>query len=406
MLQNGRNFMKSDVVVIGAELESFVAAARLAEHGARVRLLMPGSGSLHYSAGGLGVLATEGNGSPFSSMSRLGHQHPYVLLGAQQVEAALEWFLAWLERHCTAWLSSAGNVHALTMLGRSASQFAVSPSLATLESLRSRNLAVVEFAGYRDFPAGLFAAGLAKQGVAVSVAAVAAPVSGDGVQIARFLDHDDGSFFNAVAEVVPRPVDAVVFPAVLGLRSAKEVRRLAGERLRADVYEVATLPPTLFGLRLHELFLKHLTTAGVHVHPDIRGLHAEFETATCRFLRDEKGQRYEADSFILANGGILLGGLEVDSFGNIHEPICGLDVVQTDPLKVRDPLQVTDSLHRAGVSTDRHLRPFRNGQHIANLFATGSLLAHWNPIEELSGEGVAIASGIAAADFALEGCRP
>jgi glycerol-3-phosphate dehydrogenase subunit B len=194
----------------------------------------------------------------------------------------------------------------------------------------------------------------------------------------------------------------VIFPAVLGLRRHGSVIALAEGTLGVPVAEVATLPPSVFGLRLYQLVMKALKAAGITLHSDIRGLRGKLTNGVCELLVDEKGNEYSAEKFLAANGGILMGGLEVDSRGIIHEPVFDLDVHQTYPLNISDPARVPDALHRAGVLADRYLRPMLNGRPVSNVHVTGALLAHWNPIEEISNEGVAITTGCAAADFALE----
>jgi glycerol-3-phosphate dehydrogenase subunit B len=165
--------------------------------------------------------------------------------------------------------------------------------------------------------------------------------------------------------------------------------------------EIPTLPPSVPGLRLYRQLTSALTAAGVSIHPSVRHLRASFLNGSCRFLSDGNGEQYRAEKFVLANGGVLMGGLEVDSRGHIHEPVFDLDVHQTRPLDITDWRAFPDALHRAGVDVDDLLRPVRNGRAVENVHAAGLILAHWNPIEERSHEGVAIATASAAAGFAL-----
>ena len=102
-----------------------------------------------------------------------------------------------------------------------------------------------------------------------------------------------------------------------------------------------------------------------------------------------------------------MGGLGVDSRGQVSEPVLGLDVAHNRPLEAQGPEACLDALHEAGVETDDRLRPVaRGGSAYQNLFVTGRTLAHWNPAKESSDEGVSIATGWAAAEEAchyLEG---
>jgi anaerobic glycerol-3-phosphate dehydrogenase len=124
-------------------------------------------------------------------------------------------------------------------------------------------------------------------------------------------------------------------------------------------------------------------------------------------VTDANGRVIEAQAFILATGGVLMGGLEVDSHGHICEPALGLDVYQTEPLSQIGSQAAVNALHSAGIETDEHFKPRHKGNLAwRNLFVTGRNLAHWNPGAEISAEGVAIVSGWVAAEAAndvLEG---
>src|SRR5690606_28304950 len=90
--------MKCDCIVLGAELDSFVAAAHLAEQGYSVQLLSLGAGSLHYAPAGIHVLgyapgAADGKvADPYAQMADLGCDHPYGKLGVGRVRESLEYF--------------------------------------------------------------------------------------------------------------------------------------------------------------------------------------------------------------------------------------------------------------------------------------------------------------------------
>jgi glycerol-3-phosphate dehydrogenase subunit B len=397
--------VKCDFIIIGAELESLAAALRLAAEDARIRLLMPGAGSLHYAPGALSLLAADSTApTPFDAMSELDPRHPYRILGTPYVRSAVEWFLSWVEQQGRPWICSGRNIETITMAGNGLPAFAFPDSLATCERLAAKNVAIVAFEQHADFLPQLCARGLAASGVNVSVLRLKPPAEGDSVRIARAFDHCERSYFEAMRRDLPADADIAVFPALLGLERPAQVREMASDALAVDILEVATLPPSVFGLRLYRMMMRALTSAGVLIHPNVRHLRAKMAEGVCRGLVDEHGHEYHADRFILATGGIMMGGLDVQSHGDISEPVFGLDVHQTRPLSISDAVLVPDALHQAGVIVDERLRPTIGGKPIANVHAAGAVLAHWNPVEELSNEGVAIATGRAAADFALGKC--
>jgi anaerobic glycerol-3-phosphate dehydrogenase len=113
------------------------------------------------------------------------------------------------------------------------------------------------------------------------------------------------------------------------------------------------------------------------------------------------GRTHDASAIIVSTGGILMGGLDVDSRGAVRETVLGLDVHQSEPLNALSVDQSLSALHLTGVVTDGDLRPASNGSTAyENVFVTGRTLANWNPAEESSAEGVSIATGWVAAEAA------
>jgi anaerobic glycerol-3-phosphate dehydrogenase len=131
----------------------------------------------------------------------------------------------------------------------------------------------------------------------------------------------------------------------------------------------------------------------------MRALRGEIARDRCEAVGDGEGRRYRASRYIVGTGGVLMGGLEVDSEGHIAEPIFDLPVHQTDPLRRPTPAETIDALHRAGVETDPSFRPAGiDGSTIRNLQIVGTTLAHWNPTIEESCEGVAIGTAWSAVE--------
>ena len=59
-----------------------------------------------------------------------------------------------------------------------------------------------------------------------------------------------------------------------------------------------------------------------------------------------------------------------------------------------------------GVETNNTLNPVdAEGGTVGNLFCTGAILPHYNPIREGCGGGVSISTGYYAAKKIIEGCR-
>jgi len=154
-------------------------------------------------------------------------------------------------------------------------------------------------------------------------------------------------------------------------------------------------------MRLEQALNRHLIDRGVTVHNGAGISSISPGLGAAMILCDKTGRKFETCAVIVSSGGVLMGGLDVDSYGVVHETSLGLDTFQSEPLNAATVDQSLHALHVAGVETDCLFRPKRNGSTVTpNIFVTGRTLAHWNPAAESSAEGVCIATGWAAAQNA------
>jgi glycerol-3-phosphate dehydrogenase subunit B len=224
---------------------------------------------------------------------------------------------------------------------------------------------------------------------------------------------DEEGFRERVAARIRRTLngeDLVGFPAVLGLRDAANVKMDLEARIGAQVFELSVLPPSIPGMRLFEIFKRRLQAGGVRMILGFEVISAMWKNGYCHrvVLKTPSGERrYEADSFILATGGLFGGGLRAER-DRIVESIFQLPVAQPKSRKewFHDQLFGTKShpINRAGIRTDTRLNPIdENGKVVLqNLFVAGSILGHHDPTREKSGTGVMIATGYKAVRNLLE----
>ncbi|MGH3141760.1 MAG: anaerobic glycerol-3-phosphate dehydrogenase subunit B, partial [Gaiellales bacterium] len=205
--------------------------------------------------------------------------------------------------------------------------------------------------------------------------------------------------------------ERVGFPAVLGLRSSGEVWRELETRLERPVFEVATLPPSVSGIRLYEAMTAALRQTGGRILLGSAVVGAETENGRVVGVLTEAAARrtsHRAGSFVLASGGFAAGGIQVDSYGKIREAVFDLALAGLPKANGRPPFLPTyleeQPLDRVGVAVDDRLRPTdADGQpRYENLYAAGATLAGAVPWQEASGTGLSVATGYAAAKAILE----
>ncbi len=400
--------MKSDVIIIGAELDGLVAAKRLVENGYSVRLFSAGASSLHYAPGGIHMLGHLASGEvstdPLGAIAELDAHHPYRKIGVARLKQALDWYTDTVTKFQQPVETGSGNLLAVSAAGLRIPVYAVSDNQATFEKLIGKSTAIISFVGYRDSPTELLIDGLRKQGVKATTVEVIPPGSIlENASIARAFDTMESinSYFATVRGRIPAHTDVVMFPALMGLYKSQHVLTTAQRVIGIPCVEVPTLPPSVPGMRLEFAFQDHLKNAGAIFHTGAFPMARLVEEDCWSILSGNTGRCHRAATVIVSSGGVLMGGLDVDSHGIIHESALGLNVFQTGPLKVGDVVESLDALHTAGIETDSALRAqVRASDRPRNVFVTGRTLAHWNPAEEGSSEGVCIATGWVAAESA------
>lgn len=415
-----RSQLRFDAVVIGGGMAGLTAGTRLAQGGAKVVVLAKGHGSTHLAPGTIDVLgyAPERVTSPADALGTLiaeRSDHPYALVGIDAVTESLRWFA-----ECAA----DGPLPSYTYVGGLERNFSIPTAMGVLrpsamvpstmaggEASELGTVAVVSFPVVREFhpslcAANLTAAGIRSRGISLHMALERADMNPLGMA-RRFEDPTWRAHFCAQLLPMLRSEDHVGLPAMLGARDPAGVVADLERRLGRRVFEIPTLPPSVPGMRRYEILRSALRAAGGRLVLGGDVISSERSGDRVTSVSTHAAGRdltYLADWFVLATGGFASGAIELDSHWVTHERVLGLPlrgVPEAGSPRFEPEYLSEQPLATAGVAVDGQLR----AEGTDNVFVAGASLPGAAPWREGSGEGIALATGYAAAATIAAGLK-
>lgn len=422
--------MKFDSIVIGGGMAGLSAALRLAEAGQKTLLMASGQSALHFSSGSVDLLESEGDPRAALPAFMAAHpDHPYSKVGMQNIEGSL----ADLQRHCAEeglpLMRQEHNHHRLTPIGTLKSTWLSPDTCACVTDAPAPDailLATLE--GFRDFHPALAAANLATHArfahSRILTGEIRLPQLAQfsrnphefrSADIARLFDKQGPGQQDLLADLareISRMVQGcgvpgcrhIVLPACLSLGLLGPRLSELERRTGCTIKEVATMPPSLIGMRMQEALKRRFMALGGTFLTSERVLGARYDGDKVIGVHSQHGedQLFEANHFVLASGSFFSRGLE-SRLGGIREPIFDADVLSLAERDAWAGRRLFDHhpFMGFGVKTDERLRVLRGGRPLTNLYGAGSVLAHYDPIKEGSGSGVAVATGWQAAGHIL-----
>lgn len=409
-----------DLVVIGAGLAGLSAALAAAEAGLSVRVLAKGHGATHWHSGTMDVLgylpaAESPVADPLVALPALPARHPYRVLGAERMQAALAMLPGWLAGSQLVYAGGATPGHNLLLpsaLGAPRPTYLAPQAQHNGDLQRPEPMLIVGFQGMRDFYPKLIAANLAKTGHPARAQFLSQDLltpcrDRNTVHLAELLDAPATQNRLATAlQQIAQPGERIGLPAILGHHRHVETWAALQAQTGAQIFEIPTLPPSAPGIRLYRALANRLATLGVRVEMGMEatgftaenGAIASIQTAT-----SARPQTHRARAFLLATGGVLGGGFTSDHRGCFREVVFNLPLTapQERSRWFRRQFLHPDGhpIFSAGLSINAQQQPVDGQDSIVykNLWAAGSVLAHSDPIRERSLEGLAIATGVSAA---------
>ena len=391
-------------------------------------MLAKGIGATHLSPGTIDVLgyAPERVDRPAEAIGALVDarpDHPYALVGATGVAAAVDWFKARIAAGPLAPYAYTGgleeNFLLPTAVGAARPSAVVPETMSGGDLRRDAAICVVGFRALKDFHPALAADTLTRAGVqARSVELDLVPEGRADVNALGFARAFDDPAFRAevTAQVIGQlgVEERAAFPAVLGIADPHGAWAELEHRLGRAVFEIPTLPPSVPGMRVHKSLHEALRRAGGRVILNAVVTGAEHEGGRVSALKTRVGLRDErrgADWVVLATGGFAAGGLELDSRWRARETALGLPLTgmpEPGAERFRPGYFDDHPMARAGVAVDPELRPVdaAGDRLYENVLVAGATLAGAEPWREKSGDGLSLSTGYRAAELVLAASTP
>lgn len=418
----------TDLIVIGAGLSGLIAGYATAKAGKQVKIVAKGLGATHWHAGSIDVLGYYPNDTiavhrPLEilrELTRTQSQHPYAILGEANIANALNRFIELSREIGLPYVGAANagdNLWLPSPIGAARPTFFAPQAQLAGDLRRTEPMLIVGFSGLRDFYPKLIAENLHKQGHTtraefLSLELITPRHDLNTAQLAAVLD-DEKCRAKLAAELkkIVRPGERIGLPAILGMDAHAAVLNDLESQTGAEIFEIPTLPPSVPGVRLTNALRVCLRKLQVRVdlNMDVIGFHAEGDRVV--WIESDAASRplkHRADNFLLATGGILGAGIDTDHTGKTWETIFNLPLVapanRGEWFRARFFDPAGHPIFRAGVSVNHAFQPIdpNCATVYSNVYAAGNVLAYADPILERSMEGIAIATGFAAAQSISE----
>ena len=421
MKEETRHF-ETELAVVGSGIAG--CAASIFALNRKIKVAQVGNtGAVAYTTGYLDLLgsvegSSEAVDNPWDGLNCLKKSHPdhpLSHISAQDIKEGFRQFTTFLGESGISYTGpQEANITALTPAGTLKKTLCVPATMAAGPQAfaAQKPCVIIDFHGLKGFSAREVVANLRHKWPQLTAARIVFPDMGEGEiypeVMARALEVPATRI--RLAELLldaAGEIKTIGLPALLGMHTPDLVRSELERLTGLTIFEIPTMPPSVPGIRLREMFEQVFPKKGITLIPQqkITGLSFSPDGAQLD-LRDNYGPIViHAQAVILATGRFLSGGLEAHITG-ITEPLLDLPVNQPASRTDWYREQYTDRrghpIHKAGIEIDASYRPLgKNGTpYHQRLFAAGIILAHQDWIRGRSGAGIAIATAYKAVQAA------
>jgi len=420
MKQQARHY-KTQLAVIGTGLAGFAASIFALDRGITTSQV-GNTGAVAYTTGYLDLLGSDtGNliNDPWKGLDALRRDepdHPYARITNDEVRAAFERFTSGLSDMGIGYTEPGDrNLMALLPSGVAKPTLSVPRTMvAGIDAYKAGSRAlIINFVGVQGFSAKELLANFKSSWPQITTTTLAFPDMESGAPVyaevmARALEVP--ATREKLAESIKHVLgdaECVGLPAVLGIHNPDAVHKEMQKLIGVPLFEIPTLPPSVPGIRLREMFEQVLPTQGLTLVPQQKAQRIELDATGVKIhLEDSFGDvMIEAHAAILATGRFLSGGLGTDQ-DTVRETL--MDIVVSQPANRADWHRQDyfdprgHPINRSGLQIDECFRPLNaDGTPVSErVFAAGTVLAHHDWVRQRCGAGVAIASAYKAVEAA------
>lgn len=418
---------RSDILVVGSGMAGLSAAVVAAKTGASVTVLSEGAGVISIGSGAIDFLGYD-NGklirdNPYNHLVGLPKNHPYNIIGKDNVKNAFDEIIKICGENGLEICHSedGNNKTAISVMGTLRPTYITSAASDCKAIFDAKKIAIAGIDLLKDSRPTLAMVQLKEYGFLndkeFGEEILHSPFgkthrSLNCLDIARHVDKEEG-FAWLIGELwrIKENYEVIVIPPVCGVfRHSEYFAKL--HSLGLNIIEAVSIPPGVGGFRLRGALLKEAKKLNVTFVENCFVSRAVTKGGKCDSLialhSDLAGAletEYFADNFIIASGGILGGGVKT-SFQGAKEAIFDIDVdcpVRPDEWSTPDVF-ADQPFSSFGVSVSDKMRATdKNGGEIySNVYFAGRTIGGYDFTKEKSGYGVAIATGMKAAQEATD----